>query len=184
MPNDINPEIDKFAIILKGEINAKGQPKMIGMVGTNRWSANSPGMETGYCLNIEYWGKGYATEAFRSFLEYYWTLSGALLLVLPCCSFLERAFMSELHEAIRRPKAEMKTERKNINLLVAKTSTQNIASQRVLQKCGARKGETLKGAYERHVDQGVKSDTWCWYFDRPGFVEEDTAKTEENAKAH
>lgn len=31
-------------------------------------------METGYCLNREYWGKGFATEAFSLFLRYYWTL--------------------------------------------------------------------------------------------------------------
>jgi RimJ/RimL family protein N-acetyltransferase len=68
-------------------------------------------------------------------------------------------------------------------LLVAKTSTQNIASQRVLQKCGARKGETLKDSYERYVDQGAKSDTCCWYFDRPGLVKEDNEKAEENVKA-
>jgi RimJ/RimL family protein N-acetyltransferase len=78
LPNEINQEIDKFAIILRGEMNSKGTPKMIGMVGTNRWSTNTPGkeMETGYCLNMAYWGKGYATEAFTCFLKYFWTISG------------------------------------------------------------------------------------------------------------
>lgn len=35
-------------------------------------------------------------------------------------------------------------------------------------KCGGKKGEVLKDDYERYVDQGVKSDVWLFYFDRPG----------------
>jgi RimJ/RimL family protein N-acetyltransferase len=54
--------------------NAKSKPKMIGMVGTNRFSPQ--GLETGYCINIRYWGKGYATEGFRAFLSLYWNLAG------------------------------------------------------------------------------------------------------------
>ena len=42
------------------------------MVGTNRYS--DQGMETGYCLNIKYWGKGYAGEAFTGFLSLFWSL--------------------------------------------------------------------------------------------------------------
>ncbi len=38
----------------------------------------------------------------------------------------------------------------------------------MLEKCGGKKGEVLKAAYERFVDSGVKSDVWLWYFDRPG----------------
>jgi RimJ/RimL family protein N-acetyltransferase len=79
LPNDINPDIDKFAIMLEGERNSRGDMKMIGLVGTNRWSSNSLGLETGYCLNISYWGCGYATEAFACFLEYFWSLEGMTL---------------------------------------------------------------------------------------------------------
>jgi RimJ/RimL family protein N-acetyltransferase len=50
---------------------------MIGMVGTNRWSQH--GMETGYCMNYAYWGQGYGGEAFRLFLQLYWTLPGKSL---------------------------------------------------------------------------------------------------------
>jgi RimJ/RimL family protein N-acetyltransferase len=45
-----------------------------GMVGTNRWCKQ--GMEVGYCMNVRYWGKGYATEGFRAFLELFWGLPG------------------------------------------------------------------------------------------------------------
>jgi RimJ/RimL family protein N-acetyltransferase len=45
---------------------------MIGFVGTNRPSPQ--GLEFGYCFKYEYWGKGYATEAARMFLDIYWGL--------------------------------------------------------------------------------------------------------------
>lgn len=63
-----------------GVRNARGELKCIGIVGTNRWSEQ--GMETGYCINKAYWGRGYATEAFKLFLEYYWTLEGESTCVL------------------------------------------------------------------------------------------------------
>lgn len=47
---------------------------MIGLTGTNRWSEQ--GLETGYILNVRYWGRGYAGEAFRGFLGLYWGLEG------------------------------------------------------------------------------------------------------------
>ena len=81
LPSLENPDIDKYAILLKPIeenpkpwVNGKGKPKMIGMTGTNRYS--DEGMETGYCLNIAYWGRGYAGEAFRGFLECFWNLDG------------------------------------------------------------------------------------------------------------
>ena len=52
------------------------KPTFIGIVGTNRWS--DQGMETGYALNKKFWGRGYATEAFMLFLDYYWGLSGEI----------------------------------------------------------------------------------------------------------
>ncbi len=82
LPTEKTCDTDKFAIMLKtgagagdgdGEA-AVGEGRMIGLVGTNRWCEQ--GMETGYCVNREFWGKGYATEAFGCFLTYFWTLSG------------------------------------------------------------------------------------------------------------
>lgn len=61
-------------------MNDKGKPKMIGLVGTNRWCEH--GLETGYILNINYWGRGYATEAFEGFLGIYWGLEGEFYLHL------------------------------------------------------------------------------------------------------
>ncbi|KAH8652760.1 GNAT domain-containing protein [Tricladium varicosporioides] len=79
LPGGESLDTDKFAVLLRPIeenpqpwTNEKGKPKMIGMVGTNRWSAQ--GFETGYCMNLNYWGKKYATEAFGAFLKLYWTL--------------------------------------------------------------------------------------------------------------
>jgi RimJ/RimL family protein N-acetyltransferase len=65
-----DPALDKYFIVLKGE------NKVIGIIGTNRWSEQ--GMEMGYCVNIHYWGKGYATEALKAFLDLFWSLPGKL----------------------------------------------------------------------------------------------------------
>jgi len=58
----------------------------VGMVGTNRMSRQ--GMEVGYCLNIAYWGKGFATEGLKAFLEIYWELPGKLSIYLYIYIFL------------------------------------------------------------------------------------------------
>ena len=52
--------------------NLTGEPKAIGVVGTNRDSPQ--GLETGYCVNIAYWGHGYASEGFAAFLKLFWAL--------------------------------------------------------------------------------------------------------------
>ncbi len=72
--------------------------------------------------------------------------------------------------------ANSRIDRKNINRLVGKTSPSNVASQRVLTKAGGVKGEILKDDFSRFVDNGVKTDTWCWIFDRP----EDGKKKDES----
>jgi RimJ/RimL family protein N-acetyltransferase len=43
------------------------------VVGTNRDSPH--GLETGYCINIAYWGRGYASEGFAAFLKLFWALN-------------------------------------------------------------------------------------------------------------
>lgn len=68
----------------------------------------------------------------------------------------------------------MISERKAITQLAAKTHPDNKASQGVCLKSGARRGEIIENAYERFVDKGEKSDFWCYYFDRPGEVTEET----------
>jgi RimJ/RimL family protein N-acetyltransferase len=31
-------------------------------------------MEVGYCVSVKYWGRGFASEGFRAFLDLYWGL--------------------------------------------------------------------------------------------------------------
>lgn len=78
LPTEANPDIDKYAILLRPVDGQQipGPPKMIGLVGTNRKSPQ--GLETGYCMNIKYWGHGYANEAFGAFLEGYWKLESKI----------------------------------------------------------------------------------------------------------
>ncbi len=57
----------------EGEGEKEGD-KMIGIIGTNRF--REQGLEVGYCFNIEFWGKGYATEALRLFLAFMWRRPG------------------------------------------------------------------------------------------------------------
>lgn len=116
LPNDTNPSIEKFALLLRPIpenpqpwTNSAGKPKMMGFVGTNRFSPS--GLEVGYCMNIAYWGRGYAGEAFAAFLELYWKLGD---------------------------RKEM-----GINELVAKIDPDNVASRKIVQRVGARKGELL-----------------------------------------
>ncbi|KAG0651483.1 hypothetical protein D0Z07_1559 [Hyphodiscus hymeniophilus] len=79
LPTPEDPDIDKYAILLRPVeenpqpwVDERGRPTMIGMTGTNRFS--DEGMETGYCMHVAYWGRGYAGEAFRGFLELFWGL--------------------------------------------------------------------------------------------------------------
>jgi RimJ/RimL family protein N-acetyltransferase len=151
LPTKENWCVDKYAFLLKEDVgeekggrdgkgeggDGEGSLKMIGFAGTNRWCEQ--GLEVGYCMNIKYWGRGFASEGFKKFLEVYWGLEN----------------------------------RRDVNRLVAKTHPENRASQRVCVKCGGRRGEVLKGAYERYVDGGVKSDVWLFLFDRPGVVVEE-----------
>ncbi|KAH7308769.1 GNAT domain-containing protein [Rhexocercosporidium sp. MPI-PUGE-AT-0058] len=135
LPNEENPDIEKFAMMLIPEEGRaeRGEGEMVGFVGTNRYKEQ--GMEVGYVINRRFWGRGFATEGMRLFLDMYWAMD----------------------------------ERKYITRLVGKTSPNNIASQNILLKCGARRGEVLKDVLKLFVDGGKTSDLVCWYLDRPGF---------------
>lgn len=113
-------------------------------MGTNRDSPH--GLETGYCMNIAYWGHGYASEGFAAFLKLFWAME----------------------------------ERRDVSLLVGKADPENLASTRILQKCGARKGEHLKGIWSKKLEDGQeqKRDFICWILDRPK-VEQKNGRGEE-----
>ncbi|KAH8684842.1 hypothetical protein BGZ60DRAFT_427184 [Tricladium varicosporioides] len=58
----LNPNIDKYAIILKSSVEPGMKPRMIGLVGTK-----APGDEMVYMLNHLYWRQGYMSEAIVAF---------------------------------------------------------------------------------------------------------------------
>ncbi|KAF5873118.1 putative gnat family protein [Botrytis fragariae] len=70
-------------------------------------------------------------------------------------------------------------ERSHISHLVAKIDPRNKASERIIAKVGARKGEVLENFYSRIIDEGKLSDIRCWYLDRPGVGRSGEGKGEE-----
>lgn len=56
--------------------------------------------------------------------------------------------------------------RKQVMGLVAKVDPENVPSERIVKRVGARRGEVL----EKHfaLANGVQRDIGCWYIDRPG----------------
>ncbi|KAF7920859.1 uncharacterized protein EAE98_008888 [Botrytis deweyae] len=67
-------------------------------------------------------------------------------------------------------------ERSHIPHLVAKIDPRNKASERIIAKVGARKGEVLENFYSRRIDEGKLSDIRCWYLDRPAVGGESEGK--------
>ncbi|AWE07203.1 N-acetyltransferase [Lysinibacillus sp. 2017] len=55
----------EFAIFLKGE-----EPRYIGNCGLVSISKNHRNAEVGYFIDVNEWGKGYATEACKKIIEY------------------------------------------------------------------------------------------------------------------
>lgn len=99
LPNEENPDIEKFAMMLipenceasqkegEGDGNEEeGKTEMVGFVGTNRYKES--GMEVGYVINRRFWGRGFATEGLRMFLDMYWEMSGLFPLLSFLCQLL------------------------------------------------------------------------------------------------
>lgn len=84
--SEANPYIQNFAILEPPAPNAPPNSKLrfIGVIGCIRFPKTfiptnpDPGEpEIGYQLHPDFWGKGYATEALKACLEYYWNISEA-----------------------------------------------------------------------------------------------------------
>jgi hypothetical protein len=73
-------------------------------------------------------------------------------------------------------------ERKEVKQLVAKVDPGNAASQKIVLRVGAKRGEVLKDWYSRSIDVGVKRDISCWYIDRPGVIEAELGVWAEEVK--
>ncbi|KUJ23263.1 acyl-CoA N-acyltransferase, partial [Mollisia scopiformis] len=74
LPSAEAPYRELYAVLLRGSENSNGKPKMIASVGIPRVSADGKAVEVGYGVNPEYWGLGYAPEALKLFVHYYWNI--------------------------------------------------------------------------------------------------------------
>jgi RimJ/RimL family protein N-acetyltransferase len=65
---DKDSKVENFAILLKPQTSeGQGKLKMIGKVGAFMLQN-----ECSWMLHPDYWGKGYATEALRGWLWWFW----------------------------------------------------------------------------------------------------------------
>ncbi|KAI6806091.1 hypothetical protein KC332_g13750 [Hortaea werneckii] len=136
----LGSDVFNFAIELRHD-QAEGsreRPTIIGIMGSFHWP------RTGYMINADYGGKGYATEAL-----------GALV--------------PELFS--RMPAVSSSTQCLGYDYIEALTDSENIASQKVLQKCGFTFCETCSQNFE-HPLLGLR-DTTVFRIARPSKTLED-----------
>lgn len=107
-----------FGIFLKKSDDNEGE--LIGDGGVHKFRSDHTGWpEFGYKFKKEYWGRGYATEFARAFMEFWWSLPRMDAQILVASSSMD--FQNT-------PKA---TEQ-----VYAYTRKDNLASQKVLEKIG------------------------------------------------
>lgn len=75
--------MENYAIILKDESSGKEGVEsgvMIGVIGIPRLSHDEMAAEVGYGITPGFWGKGYASEALRLFVQHYFNSESEFLL--------------------------------------------------------------------------------------------------------
>ena len=107
---------------------------LIGDMGCH--DANPGTEEIGYMFLDEFWGRGYATEALKAFLDHYWSLDRKEYVRI----------ISEGDESERRSHWEDEEE---AEVLRAITAAENAGSRNVLEKCGFK--ETRRFLHENRV---------------------------------
>ncbi|KAH8812418.1 GNAT domain-containing protein [Xylogone sp. PMI_703] len=70
---EVNPDGDNYAVFVRSKEGESRdhEKRMIGIVGVYSFS---PAPELGYTFHPDVWGRGYATEALKAFLDVYWKL--------------------------------------------------------------------------------------------------------------
>ncbi|RMX74686.1 hypothetical protein D0869_12348 [Hortaea werneckii] len=144
----LGADVFNFAIELRHD-QAKGtreKPTIIGIMGSFHWPRIGYIINSGIKLNkqVDYGGKGYATEAL-----------GALI--------------PELFS--RMPAVSSGTQSLGFDYIEALTDSENIASQKVLEKCGFTFCETCSQNFE-HPVLGIR-DTAVYRIARPSNTLED-----------
>lgn len=74
-PSAEQPHLGLYAIMLHrppGTVAAEKKATFVGSIGLIRLAPDGVSYEVGYGILPEYWGRGYAPEALRLLLAYYW----------------------------------------------------------------------------------------------------------------
>jgi RimJ/RimL family protein N-acetyltransferase len=104
---------------------------LIGDMGCH--DANPGTEEVGYMFMDEFWGKGYATEAFKAYLDHYWSLE-------------RKEYIRIVDEGDGGEKTSKDDKEEEVEMLRAITEAGNVGSLNVLRKCGFR--ETRRFLHE------------------------------------
>lgn len=104
-------------------------------------------------LRLEYWGRGYATEAAIGWLEEYWKLPRREL---------------DLQDDMPESK-ELKFEGETVReVLIAEVESENVASIKIMEKCGFR----ATGVEDEVEDFRGPAVVVHYYLERPGAAKE------------
>ncbi len=135
------PNDSRTSIFVIEELSNPG--RVIGAIGSH--VAEPP--ECGYMLRTEYWGKGYATEALRGWLQIYWELPRREVDVDDKIDDLERHVddAGVLREVLR-----------------AEIAADNVPSGNVLEKCGF-----VRGGSEEIEENGGVVKLVHFYLEKP-----------------
>ena len=115
-----------------------GEPIVIGLTGAHHLP------EVGYIFKPEYWGKGYATEALKAWLDMYWKT------------------YPDGHPALEGAQGNLQ----GVPYLRAETGPEGKSSARVLQKCGFHFLEQ-RGVEKAEEKKKGTVVVHCWKADRP-----------------
>lgn len=80
MPSKEKPYLEHYAILIRPETQTAGDAEleMVGDVCIPRISDDGLASEIGYGIISEYWGKGYAPEAVKMLVKYFFEGSSKL----------------------------------------------------------------------------------------------------------
>ncbi|KAI9055975.1 hypothetical protein LZ554_000909 [Drepanopeziza brunnea f. sp. 'monogermtubi'] len=73
-PSDEQVHVEMFAVMLPppSDIDAAGKATFVGSIGIIRLAEDGQSAEVAYGMLPRYWGRGYAPEALKLLVEYYW----------------------------------------------------------------------------------------------------------------